>query len=80
MIQRRAVIIGFCGLVAAPAVVRAASIMPVRSVRNPVSNDVVPPSAGLVAFTIHGWNAGKESEAERIISFHLPSSWRAAWL
>jgi hypothetical protein len=84
MIKRRTVLIGTCGLIAAPALVRAASIMPVRSIGGLITAAVRESTAGAVAFRIHGWDAGHWSETEksgqRIVSFQLTNSWRAAWL
>jgi hypothetical protein len=83
MILRRSFIMGFCGLVAAPAVVRATSIMPIRT-RNHLIIDPADPSAEPVLFTIHGWDVSDldrtEETAQHIVSIYLPSSWRSSWL
>ena len=75
MIQRRSFIMGFCGLVAAPAVVRATSIMPIRTRNHLITAD---PSAEPVLFTIHGWDVSDldrtEETAQHIVSIYLPSS------
>jgi hypothetical protein len=84
MIQRRSVIMGICGLVAAPAVVRATSIMPIRTTNRLVINPSADPSARSVLFTIHGWDGidlGRAEQAgQHIVPIYLPNSWRSSWL
>lgn len=76
MIQRRTVLLGACGLVAAPALARA--MTPARPVAAPA------PKAPAVQFRIHGWDSGSigetETYGETIVSFQLTNAWRAAWL
>ena len=83
MIRRRTVLLGACGLVAAPALVQATSIMPVRPIRGPITA-TEPKPTGCVTFRIHGWDSNPWSETEkssqRVVSFQLTTSWRAAWL
>ena len=83
MIRRRTVLIGVCGLIATPALVRAASIMPVRPIRGPDSAADPKPDRA-IEFTIHGWDPSRWNESEKavktIVSFQLTTSWRAAWL
>ena len=58
MIARRSVVLGLGGLIASPAVVRAASIMSVKS----IDRLVLPDDFGMkypVLFTIHGWDIGE---------------------
>ena len=84
MIKRRTLLIGACGLIATPALVRAASIMPVRSIDGFNPATISNPSVGALAFRIHGWDESRSSETEkcgqRIVSFQLTNSWQAAWL
>lgn len=80
MIRRRSVILGFCGLVAAPAVVRATSIMPIKASSHLLIDPGAEASARSVLFTIYGWDvsAGQsERSAEHIVSIYLPRSWRS---
>jgi hypothetical protein len=84
MIQRRSVIMGICGLVAAPAVVRATSIMPIRTTSHLIIDPGADPSVGSVLFTIHGWEgidlARAKKAGQHIVPIYLPNSWRSAWL
>jgi hypothetical protein len=71
MIQRRSIIIGLGGLVAAPAVVRATSIMSVKGIGRlifPEDQDV----KDVVLFTIYGWDrselvSGKNAIGDLIV-------------
>ncbi len=82
MFQRRSVITGLGALVAAPAVVRAASIMPVNEFdwiivrEDQGANDVV-------SFTIYGWDNTKPHsglyDRNPPVAIHLSQSWRASW-
>ena len=82
MFQRRSVIMGLGALVAAPAVVRAASIMRVRGfdrlivLEDQGANDVV-------SFTIYGWDNTKPQSELYVrnppVAIHLSQSWRASW-
>jgi len=83
MIDRRSVMIGFCGLIAMPAVIRAATSS-LSSNGAPNIDLVADPKVDTVVFTIHGWNeGGRREEAEAagqcVVSFHLASTWRASW-
>ena len=78
MIERRSIIIGICGLVAAPILMRTRSNLPI------VVDPVAGPAATSTLFTIHGWSRTElgraEAAVEHIVALHLPDSWRAAWL
>ncbi len=84
MIKRRSFILGICGLVAAPAMVRATSIMPIRTTNHLIVDPGADPSAGSVWFTIQGWDGidlGRAGKAgQHIVPIYLPNSWRSPWL
>lgn len=83
MIGRRSVLAGMCGLVAAPALVRAASIMPVKVVRTIAGDDLAIQVLRPVVFAIQGWSP-RRSQAEMtrqpLVSIYLTNSWQASWL
>jgi hypothetical protein len=88
MIPRRSIIVGLGGLIASPAVVRAASIMSVKGLDRLTFMDdqnLKDP----ILFTIYGWDKrepvwdtnGISSGARRDapIAIYLSQSWQASW-
>jgi hypothetical protein len=59
MIQRRSFIIGLGGLVGAPAIVRATSIMSVKGIIQPILQSANDPGMENVLYTIYGWNSSE---------------------
>ena len=82
MFQRRSVIVGLGALVAAPAVVRAASIMRVRGFDRLIVREDQG-AKDVVSFTIYGWDNIKPQlrlyVPNRPVAIHLSQSWRASW-
>lgn len=91
MISRRLVLGGLGGLVMAPAIVRASSIMRIKT-RCALPGWAGQPGTGLVLapcrISIQAWYGELSSPASGHaapdlpphLSLHLPGSWRAAWL
>lgn len=82
MFQRRSVIMGLGALVAAPAVVRAASILPARGTDRLIVREDQG-AKDLVSFTIYGWDNIKPKLGVYVrnppVAIHLSQSWRASW-
>jgi hypothetical protein len=74
MIRRRSVMIGMCSLLAAPAVVRASSLVRLSGVMPLGAKLDTPAEPELMLFAISGW--GNTGDA---IPIYLPNSWRPAW-
>lgn len=87
MFQRRSILMGLGAFVAAPAVVRAASIMSVRG----IDRAILPEDQGakdLVSFTIYGWDKLRLAEFRKSssatfknppVAIRLSPSWRLCW-
>jgi hypothetical protein len=75
MIRRRSVIIGMCSLVAAPAIVRADSLMRLTRPTPLPAKLCLPTAPEPLLLSIRGWGTN-----EGAIPIYLPSSWRATWL
>jgi hypothetical protein len=73
MIDRRTLLIGVCGVIAAP--VTPATVVPARSTKRVASS---------VSFTIHGWEPREPGRADpagqHIVPLYLSNSWRAGWM
>jgi hypothetical protein len=74
MIRRRSVMIGMCGLVAAPAIVRASSLMRLSRASPFLAKLDLLPEPEAMLFSVRGWGGSQEA-----IPIYLPNSWRPAW-
>jgi hypothetical protein len=74
VIKRRSVMIGMCSLVAAPAIVRAGSLMRLSRASSFLAELDILPEPEAMLFSIHGWGGSQEA-----IPIYLPNSWRPAW-
>ena len=79
MIGRRTILMGFGGIIASPALVRAGSIMPVRG-RKTVSASSTHFVTHPVLFTNKGWNRDLETQAPKVSTYLLPIYLSHAWL
>jgi len=87
MIPRRSIIIGLGGLIASPAVVRAASMMSVKRIERPIGCKVAEAKDRAV-FTICDWDPIEfrertpglaKVETDFLIKIHLSQSWQVSW-
>ena len=74
MFQRRTILKGLAAFAAAPAVVKAASIMQVKEIDLPVLPKD-PAAKDIVSFTIYGWDklGSAEHRGSSLESFENPS-------
>lgn len=83
LIQRRALMIGLCSLVAAPAVVRAASLMAIRPPHLACDEPATLASPAALILTISGWDCAdvvtESTGGARSVPIYLSNTWRAAW-
>ena len=87
MISRRSITIGLGGLIASPAVVRAASMMSVKRVELTIGHKDAEAKDRAV-FTICDWDPIESRErtpgfakveTDFLIKIHLSQSWQVSW-